>query len=191
MAGYFKETASSGDFGPLMMYRGELNAAGEPVFTEVDRKEAYIVPPTGMYKLRCTGFSEPWTEENQFANPGPDGKKPEITKTHLELEITDGDGKDARFVWSFVTFKVAFGKTWSNMGAIIAAGKFNGEKPPKGEELYRDDVIGCEFMATVKASEDRDDQGQPKYAKVVGETITVASSSGADGYNPFKKKDAA
>lgn len=190
MAGYFKETSTGGDFGPLKIYRGEIGTDGLPVFTEVDRKEAHVVPPTGMYKLRCTGFSEPWTEENQFVEPDKvTGKRPEITKTHLEMEIIDGDGKGARFMWNFVTFKVAFGKTFSNMGAIIAASKFAGEKPPKGTEFYRDDVIGCEFMATVKASEDRDENGHPKYAKVVGDTITTISTS--ETYNPFAKPNAA
>lgn len=191
MAGYFEETATTSDFGPLKIYRKELDTEGKPVFHEVeDRKSAYIVPPTGMYSLKCTGFSEPWTEENRFAEPDASGKRPEVTKTNLEIEIIDGPGKGKRFIWSFVTFKIGFGKTWSNLGSILAAGKYGGEKPPKGEKLYRDDVIGCEFMATVKASDAKDDDGKPKYASIVGDTITTISTD--DAYDPFNtaNKDA-
>jgi len=179
----YQQTSNGG--GPLEMFRGELDASGDPIFEEVDRG-AYVAPPRGEYVLMVTGFSRPWEEPNKF-RPGEMSKK-----TNLELEIVEGLGAGHKFLWSFQTFTLAMGEMPSNCGRIYSAGVLDGARIERGKQVFFDDMIRKPFIAYVNPSDALNDKGQPKYASVAKETIAPYRPASEDtSYNPFKKPNAA
>lgn len=180
--GIFGFQQSSGATGPLDMFRGEVDAAGDPIYTTTERA-SYIVPAKGEYRLKVTGFSRPWEEEKKKEYQ-KEGQNPMTTKTHLELEIADGRGKGKRFLWSFQTFSLASGDNPANLARIYEAGVLNGGKIKRGSEVYFEEMFGKEFEAYVNVSDTVDEQGRPRYATLARETIAPVTNA-KDDYDPF------
>lgn len=167
---------------PSEIFRGQVDQDNNPIYEEIDR-DIYVVPPTDTYHLKLTGFTKPYTDAIP-AEYQKEGGPTTRQATNLELEIVSGRGAGRRFFWNFITMSLGMGKNPSHLGRIYMAGKLNGEKPPQGTQLYFDDVIGAEFQAYVIASDIRDNEGRPKYAKLAKETIKPVPAEGAE-YNPF------
>lgn len=191
MAGIFGFQQSTGNSGPLEMFHGASNPAGEPLFEEVDRA-TYVVPSRGEYHLKVTGFSKPWTEELPERFRKPNGPT-ESTKTNLELEIVEGRGKGKRFLWSYQTFSLSCGDNPANLARVYMAAVLNGEKIPRGKQVFFEDMFGKEFVAYVVPSEAVNDEGRPKYATLSKESIAPvpASTDAPDDDDPFADPDIA
>lgn len=183
----FAYTQTSGSSIPETVFRGQVDQAGDPIYEDVD-KSILAVPPTGQYHLRLTGFAKPYTEaipERYLKENGPTTTE----KTSVELEIAEGRGAGKRFFWNFVTFSLGGGDNPSHLRRVYIAGVMNGAKPAPGAELFYDDLIGCEFVAYVQASEKRDEKGRPTYATVTAKTIAPVPTSVED--DPFADDEAA
>jgi hypothetical protein len=139
--GIFAFQQSNNASGPVEMFRGEVDASGDPIFDTTERS-TYVVPTRGEYRLKVTGFSLPWEEEKKKEYQ-KEGQSTMTTKTHLELEIADGRGKGKRFLWSF----------------------------QRGQQVFFEDMFGHEFIAYVVPSDTVDDKGKPRYATLARETI--------------------
>ena len=176
------QQSSSNASGPVEMFHGAVDQAGDPIYEETDRA-TYVVPTRGEYTLKVTGFSRPWTEAipDKFRKPnGPT----ETTKTNLELEIVDGRGKGKRFLWSFQTFSLACGDNPANLARVYMAAVLNGEKIPRGKQVFFEDMFNKPFVAYVVPSDATNDQGKPKYATLSKETITPVPEATSED-DPF------
>lgn len=168
--GIFGFQQPTGNSGPLEMFRGEVDQAGDPVYETVERS-IYVVPTRGEYTLKVTGFSRPWVEDIPEKYRKPNGPT-ESTKTNLELEIVEGRGKGKRFLWSFQTFSLSCGDNPANLARVYMAAVLNGEKIPRGKQAFFEEMFDKPFVAYVVPSEATNDQGKPKYATISKETIT-------------------
>lgn len=178
-------TNTGGNSIPDQVFRGEVDINDEPVYEAVDR-ESIVVPPTGQYHLKLTGFSEPKDDEipERFRKDGgPTTRK----ITSVELEIASGKGAGRRFFWNYVSFSLGGGDNPSHLLRVYIAGVTKGDKPAKGKQLIFDDLIGAEFNAYVSASETKDDRGRPTFAKVEAKTISVFANADDAGYDPFSE----
>jgi len=185
--GIFGFQQSNNASGPVEMFRGEVDQAGDPIFEETERT-AYVVPTRGEYRLKVTGFSRPWEEEKP-ERYRKEGQSNTTTKTHLELEITEGRGKGKRFLWSFQTFSLSCGDNPANLARIYMAAVLGGEKIPRGKQVFFEDMFGKDFMAYVVPSEATNDQGKPKYATLSKESIAPVSTAIEDEDDPFAVED--
>jgi hypothetical protein len=180
--GIFGFEQTSNGSGPVEMFRGEVDASGDPIFTTTERT-AYIVPAKGVYRLKVTGFSKPWDEEKKKEYQ-KEGQNPMTTKTHLELEIADGRGKGKRFLWSFQTFSLSSGDNPANLARIYEAGVLKGDRIKRGQKVFFEEMFGQEFEAYVNVSDTVDEQGRPRYATLARETIKAVAAEGEE-YDPF------
>lgn len=181
--GIFGYTQSGGNSIPEQVWRGEVDAGDNPIYEDVDR-DAVLVPPTGQYHLKLTGFSQP-TQDAIKEEYQKEGGPTTRTITSVELEIASGRGAGRRFFWNYVSFSLGGGdKNPSHLLRVYKAGVLKGASPAKGTQLFFDDLIGAEFVAYVIASETKDDKGRPTYAKLSKDTIAVVSSSD-DANDPF------
>jgi hypothetical protein len=174
---------------PTEMFRGQANSNG-PVWEDVDM-DSYVIPPTGDYDLRLVGFAKPYQQpiSKEYQRKGG---PTESTKTSLEFEIISEHGKGYRFLWNFITWSLAMGTRGnpSHMGRIYKAGVLKGGNPDG--PLAFENLIGCEFHAHVVASEDWDDEGNPKYCTIEPKSITtLQAGSAAKKYDPFSRKTSA
>jgi hypothetical protein len=179
MAFNFTETSNSG---PINVFRGEVDLAGNPVFvtlTQEERAKTFKVPPSAEYVLKVTGFTEPYVD-TQYSE---EGKPRKITD--LELEIAEGRGQGARFFWRYQTFSLGGGDNPANLLRIYRAGGCD-EK----NKLF-DNLIGVTFVAYVTASQATDDQGRPRYAKVSKDTIRPYQPNANAAYDPFNDNQVA
>lgn len=187
--GAFTFTNTGGHSIPDQVFRGEVTINDEPIYEDVDR-ESVVVPPTGQYHLRMTGFSEP--KEEEIAEKYRKENGPTTRKiTSVELEIASGKGAGRRFFWNYVSFSLGGGDNPSHLLRVYMAGVLKGDKPAKGKQLIYDDLVGAEFNAYVIASETKDDKGRPTFAKVEAKTIAVVASADDAGYDPFAESDVA
>lgn len=178
----FEQNTNSG---PFKMYRGEVDAAKQPIYEERSYSD-YIVPPKGQYRLKLTGFAEPVEVaiSDQYRKPdGPTHRK----ETKLELEIVSERGKGKRWVCSYVTFSLG---DRANLFRIYLAGVLKGNLKEAPAQRVYDDMIGVEFEAYVNVSDKRDDKGNPIRASLAWDTIAPISD-GADEYDPFADDTAA
>lgn len=170
---------------PSAAFRGQFDINNDPVYEPVDWDNGkYVAPNSGQYTLMITGFTEPQTD-TQY----PNQKGEYVEKFAVELEIVSDRGKGFRFFWSFQTPKITFGDgkySPSNLGRIYQAAVMDGAIPAKGTPVALTDLLGKPFDAYVKASEERNDKGLPKYAKVNAETVERARNGAEAGPDPFE-----
>lgn len=180
--GIFGFQQSNTTSGPLEMFRGDVDQAGDPVYEETDRK-VYVVPTRGEYTLMVTGFSRPWEEEKKKEYQ-KEGQNNMTTKTNLEIEIVEGRGKGKRFLWSFQTFSLACGDNPANLARVYMAAVLNGEKIPRGKQVFFEDMFHKPFIGYVVPSESVDDKGKPKYAAISKDSIAPVPEA-TDEDDPF------
>lgn len=185
----FTFTQTGGNSIPEQVFRGEVDINDEPIYEEVDR-ESIVVPPTGQYHLKLTGFSEPKEDQikEEFRKEGGPSTR---TITSVELEIASGKGAGRRFFWNYVSFSLGGGTNPSHLLRVYIAGVTKGDKPAKGKQLIFDDLIGAEFNAYVIASDTKDDKGRPTFAKVEAKTISTVANADDAGYDPFAEAEVA
>jgi hypothetical protein len=152
-------------------------ASGERVEELADRRK-YKVPPTGQYRLAITGYYKPfaWTSKEYG----------DSTKTRIEFRIESDYGR-GNYLNDMYTWSVG---PKSNLGKLIR--KARGVEIPEGDVnlfeliLPREPIV---FDCYVTNSDEKDEHGAPKYARVTLDTVTPAAAlagAGADAkYDPF------
>lgn len=159
------------DAQPNVMVRRD--ESGATIEVEV-RREEYTVPPEGTYDLEITGFAKPFEMTSELYG--------ESVKTRVEFAIVAGKGNGHRFT-DLYTWTVG---PKSNLGKLI--GKARGMEIPKGSVDVVELILPrppIRLTAYVSNSEDRDDQGRPKYARVVLDSVKPLGVK-TEGYDPFK-----
>lgn len=177
--GAFSFENTGGGGGPFKMFRGELDAAGNPVYTEMTFDD-YIVPAAGVYRLKLTGFAEPVDVpiKDEFRKPdGPTHKK----ETKLELEIMSDRGKGKRWVCNYVTFSLG---DRANLFRVYVATVLDGDAKAATPQRVYDDMLGKEFEAYVNVSDKKDEKGRPIRAMIAWDTVKTVGAE-ADDYDPF------
>ncbi len=135
----------------------------------------YIVPPKpGEIKWMITGYALPFEmkKQAQFIKPGESEWQ---TKTRLEFTITEGGGKGKMFT-DLYTFSIGPKAT---LGKLVRRLNVDLTPDPVTKQWDLDRVIGYEGKSYVGHGADQngavklDDQGKPKYAQIVVNTVEL------------------
>lgn len=142
-----------------------------------DEWMACVVPPPGQYRLRITGFAVPFQTPNKYKGQvDKNGRMDErdfLMKTKLDLVIVGGpgDGKHV-LIWAPWPSRMTPG---TNIGRVFFAA--TGYDPDGTQDMYDPvDMLGCEFLAFVQGSEGLNEQGKPKTAVMLWESVKPVSA---------------
>jgi hypothetical protein len=123
-------------------------------------RNLYIVPPLGQYRLRILRIAKPFDmpKSDQFGGGAQ-------RMTRLELQIIGGKGNGKK-VAPMVSLSIG---RRAILGQVIRAAERRELDPGEQYDLFN--LIGKEFMATLRPSESVGEDGKPKYSKLVDGTI--------------------
>lgn len=139
---------------------------------EEGQRNLYIVPPKGEYEWEITGYALPFEMKKSamFIKPG---ESEYATKTRLEITITSGKGAGKMFTEMF-GFSIG---ARSTLGKLLRALNVSLEPDAVTRQWDLDRVIGYKGKSYVTHGADSngavklDDQGKPKYASIVIDTV--------------------
>lgn len=134
-----------------------------------DQRAAQVVPPKGEYRLKVTGFAEPFEmpRAEQFG-----GGTQLMTRLELQIVGGRGDGKTTTVLCGWPT---RIGPR-SNLGKVYMATKNTGI--PEGMKVDVADILGGEFEAYLRPSDKLDDFGKPRYTVIAWDTVAPVGGSG-------------
>lgn len=169
MSDYVIKSGGSGSYNIVRLVNGA------PVASELTEAEraAYATPPSNKYRLKITGFHEPWEQARNAKFISADSPATHETKTRLEFEIVEGKGKGKRFS-SMVTWAINdrsnLGKVWKAVFGSIGSESDLTDLLDKELVIYVDKTDGIDkdgnavsyanpSWATAKAVGDTEDDG--------------------------------
>lgn len=142
-----------------------------------DEWMACVVPPPGQYRCRIAGFAVPFqvrnTYKGQLNKSGQVDDREFLMKTKLDLVIVGGpgDGKHV-LIWAPWPNRMTPG---TNIGRVFFAA--TGYSPDDKQDTWDPvDMLDCEFLGFIQGSETLNDQGKPKTAVMVWETVKPATA---------------
>lgn len=136
------------------------------------------VPPRAEYRLRITGFAEPFETRNMFKGAidqnGKTDERDTITKTKIDFQIVRRDGSLGASVLIWCNWPKRLSVN-SNLGKLYFAATANKEVAANGRADVLD-MIAAEGGGDVKAllmpSRTLNNEGRPMYAECVWDSVS-------------------
>lgn len=176
-------TPGGGGNGTFNIWRGEKDANDDLVYEEAAFGD-YVVPGKGEHRLKVTGLGEPF-EDAIPAQYQREGGPTSSIKTRLELTVVGGKHDGDKVLISYLTLSLSSGGKSGRPANLFLI--FQAACPEGGSDPG--DMLGREFMAYLKPSDAKRDDGTPKYAVMSYDTCSPVEGEDTDDAegNPFKK----